>query len=91
MNKLFDNAFWLQVLEKLQTWLIEELPGLLVLVIIMLIALRIIRFLLNRLKKGLVKRAEKDEDLDEIEVEKRIKTLIGIVSRRDVLRKIVRG
>jgi len=79
MNKLFDNAFWLQVLEKLQTWLIEELPGLLVLVIIMLITLRVIRFLLNRLKKGLVKRAEKDEDLDEIEVEKRIKTLMGIL------------
>jgi len=79
MNRLFDSNFWTQVLEKLQAWLIDELPGILVLVVILVIALRIIRFLLHRLEKGLIKRVEKDDNPDDAEQEKRVHTLMGIL------------
>jgi small conductance mechanosensitive channel len=80
MNRLFDSAFWSLVLQKLQAWMIEELPGILVLILIMILALRIIRFLLRRLENGLIKRVESDDNPEDAEQEKRVHTLMGILS-----------
>lgn len=79
MDQLFNTEFWTDVLGKLQIWLIEELPGLLILTVIVLIGLKLIRYLLKRLKKRMVSRAERIDDIDGSEAEKRINTLMDIV------------
>lgn len=76
MNQLFNKT---ELLVAIQDWLLSELPGIVILILVVIISLRLIRFLLNRVKKGLINRAVKDTSLDEVELEKRIKTLIGIV------------
>jgi small conductance mechanosensitive channel len=79
MEQLISPEFWAELLKSTRNWLITELPGILVLIILMIITFRIVRFLINRLKKTLVSRAEKDQDVASLEAGKRINTLMDIV------------
>ncbi|MDZ7738994.1 MAG: mechanosensitive ion channel family protein [Bacteroidales bacterium] len=79
MEKLFDATFWTELLEKAQTWLIEELPGLVIIIILFFVAFKLIRFLLNKLRKTLVRRADKGDKVNSQEAEKRIFTLVSIL------------
>ncbi|MBN1159282.1 MAG: mechanosensitive ion channel family protein [Bacteroidales bacterium] len=87
MNQFFDAVFWSDLLGKLQVWIIEELPGLLILTLIVVFGLRLVRFLLHKLKKRMVSRADRIEDIDGTEAEKRINTLMGIL--RGLIRIVV--
>ncbi len=78
MEKFFTAEFWSTVYEKLMNWTITELPSLLVLILITIIALRIVRFVLGKIKRLLIKRFHKHEKPDPEESEKRVNTLIGI-------------
>ncbi|WP_372946997.1 mechanosensitive ion channel family protein [Mariniphaga sp.] len=80
MEKLFTNEFWETVIANLQGWLINELPGVLILILVLLVVLRLVSFSLKRLKKTLVSRSQKSEKGDAAEVEKRIITLVGIIN-----------
>ncbi len=80
MEKLFTNEFWETVIVNLQGWLINELPGVLILILVLLVVLRLVSFSLKRLKKTLVSRSQKSEKGDAAEVEKRIITLVGIIN-----------
>jgi len=64
----------------LQDWIILELPGLVILIIVLILGFGLIKFFLKRLKKLLIYRAGKQEKRDPTEVEKRINTLMGILS-----------
>ncbi len=79
MDQIINNLFWTEILRNFQIWLIRELPGLIIIILIAFILLKIIKFTTGRVKKTLLKRAEEDENVDTMEVEKRINTLMGIL------------
>ena len=74
MHKLFETSYWSDLLEKINTF-----PELIFLIIFLFIALKLLRFFIKRLEKFAIHRAKKIERLDEIETEKRIVTLVGII------------
>ncbi len=78
MDQLINSLFWTELLGSLQTWLITELPGLLIIILVVLIVMRLIKFTINKVKRSLIKRADEDENVDTQEVEKRVNTLMGI-------------
>ncbi len=80
MEKLFTTDYWGKISTSIQEWTISELPGLIITIIVLIILFRLLAFSLNRLKKTLVSRAQKSDKGDVNEVEKRIYTLIGILS-----------
>jgi small conductance mechanosensitive channel len=79
MENLFTNEFWETVILNLQEWVINELPGVLIIILVLIVVLRLVSFSLKRLKKTLVSRSQKSEKGDAAEVEKRINTLVGII------------
>ncbi|MFW5774369.1 MAG: mechanosensitive ion channel family protein [Tangfeifania sp.] len=80
MEKLFSAEFWETLLSGAREWIVAELPGLLIIIIVLLVISRIVAFSLNKFKKSLVARAGKNEKKDAAEVEKRINTLINILA-----------
>jgi small conductance mechanosensitive channel len=79
MEDLLTTDFWAKLLSSATDWVIKELPGIIIMVIALLIVLRVARFSISRLKKALIRKAKKDETVDESEAEKRIDTLTGIL------------
>ncbi len=79
MEKLFDADFWSSLLAGARGWIINELPGLLIILLLLFIALRVVRFTVKRVRKGLIHRVDKKEMVDAAEVEKRIRTLISLI------------
>jgi small-conductance mechanosensitive channel len=79
MEDLLTTDFWTKLLSSATDWAIKELPGIIIMLIGLLIILRVARFSISRLKKALIRKAEKDEKVDESEAEKRIDTLTGIL------------
>ncbi len=79
MDKLITPEFWTGFINSAQKWLITELPGILILLLVIFVSFRFLSFLIKKLNKTLISRAEKDEDTDAIETSKRINTLMGIV------------
>lgn len=59
-------------------WMVNELPGLLLVIIVFFTLFRIARLLFRKLKEKLYNRAEKSEKIDTDEAVKRINTLTGI-------------
>jgi small-conductance mechanosensitive channel len=79
MKEIFNKELILDLWEKVQNWIVQDLPLILLLTIALIVLLRVIRFAIKRLKKSLVKHSAKIEDVDIEESEKRINTLTGIV------------
>lgn len=78
MKNLFSENFWNSLLEKAGEWVINELPSIIILLIVTFIVFRLVRFLLKRLKKMIMKRTQRLERDDASETEKRINTLMNI-------------
>ncbi len=78
MEEFFTTNFWTTLYEKLMNWTIGELPSIFMLVIITIIALRLVKFSLGKIKKVFINRFHKQETSDSAESEKRVNTLIGI-------------
>ena len=79
MEKLFTAEFWETLTSSAWEWIITELPGLIITILVFVILGRIVAFLLKKFKKRLIYRAESDETKDAGEVKKRIQTLVGIL------------
>jgi small-conductance mechanosensitive channel len=79
MENLLTTDFWTKLLSSATVWAINELPGIIIMVIALMIMLRVVRFSVSRLKKILIRKAEHDEKVDVSEAEKRVNTLTGIV------------
>ncbi|MDX5584294.1 MAG: mechanosensitive ion channel family protein [Aureibaculum sp.] len=79
MKEFFNKEILAQQVDKLQEWILLELPVIIGLIIGLLIVLRIAKYGIKRLKKTLLKHAEKNEKVDVLESEKRINTLMSIV------------
>ena len=79
MEDLLTTDFWTKLISSATDWAINELPGIIIMVIALIIILRIARFSISRLKKTLIRKAEKNETVDNAEAQKRIDTLTGIM------------
>lgn len=79
MEKLFTSEFWETLLSGTRNWIVGELPGLLIIIVVMLIIFRVFSYSLKKVKNSMIVRAGKAKDKDANEVEKRINTLIGII------------
>ncbi|MFW6227062.1 MAG: mechanosensitive ion channel family protein [Bacteroidota bacterium] len=79
MENLFSQEFWSDLVDKSQTWIIEQLPGIIFIVLAVFITLRIVSYSLKKLKKAMVDRAARHEKVDASEAEKRLNTLFGII------------
>jgi len=79
MEEVITSDFWEELFMNARTWIITELPGLIIITLILLVALRFSAFILKKLKNTLIHRAEKTDKRDIREAEKRITTLISII------------
>lgn len=66
-------------MDKFIAWSVSELPSILILIVVLIVTLRVVKFAVNRLKKFLIHRATRKEDEDNTETEKRVNTLMGIL------------
>ncbi len=78
MEDYFNSDFFQSFYSNMKTWVINELPGLLIIVVLFFIAFRIVKFLFRKLKKKLIHKAEKNSEIDSDESIKRINTLTSI-------------
>jgi len=81
MEEIFTNTFWEDLVRKLITWTITELPSIILLIILLIVSLRLVAFFINRLKKLLQTRALGRPEGPDLEAEKRIHTLMGILRK----------
>jgi small-conductance mechanosensitive channel len=79
MKEYFTTEYLTKVWEMIFKWAIYELPVIIGLILGLIITLKIIKASVKRLKKTLIHRAEKNEDTDTAEAEKRINTLTSIL------------
>ncbi|MFO8054514.1 MAG: mechanosensitive ion channel family protein [Bacteroidales bacterium] len=79
MEKFLESAFWAELLKSVQGWLINELPGILILLILFILALRSVSFLIKKLKKTISNRNNPTSQFEKRESEKRINTLSSII------------
>ena len=81
MEKFFTAEFWEYIFTRATNWLTTDLPALIILLIVIVIGVRLARILVNRLKKGLLKRHRDEEGNADLEAQKRINTLMDIIAR----------
>ncbi len=79
MEEFITTDFWEELWTNGQEWVITELPGLLIIILVLIILSRFLKFALKKLKNTLINRAEKKEKDTLFETQKRITTLIGII------------
>lgn len=79
MEAIFTTEFWQDILRKLVDWSIAELPSILILIVVMMVVLRVLRFAVKRLGRLIINRTGRSEKDDARETEKRINTLMGIL------------
>jgi small-conductance mechanosensitive channel len=80
MGKIFSREFWTVLFEKIANWSIDSLPQILFVVVFLFIALKLLRFFMKRLSKFSINRAKHDNSKDTAEAEKRVNTLLGILT-----------
>lgn len=80
MENFFSAEFWQTLTDKGQEWVIVELPGLMILIIMLIVIFKLFSFSLNRFKRTLVNRAKKSNTKNAGEVVKRINTLTEILA-----------
>jgi small conductance mechanosensitive channel len=81
MNKYFTTDFWETFAAKLSEWVITDLPAMLILIVLLIITLRVSSLLIRKLKKIMVERMAHQEDEPDLEIKKRLNTLMGIVRK----------
>jgi len=79
MKDIFTAEFWREILDKFIEWSVSELPSILILIVVLIITLRVVKFAVKRLRKFLVARADRRDEDDTNEAEKRVATLMGIL------------
>jgi moderate conductance mechanosensitive channel len=78
MNELFYNVDWQQLANKVVEWMFSTVPSVILILILGMVALKFWSFLISKLQRALIARAEREEKRG-LEEEKRINTLLEIV------------
>ena len=81
MEKYFTFDFWRQFVSVSLHWLLTDLPSILFLILLLFIVLRVTTSLINNLRHGLIKRMAYRTDEPNLEIEKRLNTLMGILRK----------
>lgn len=79
MKQIFESTFWTELFKSGQNWLIAELPGLLIALVLFYLALRIVGFSVKKLNKKFLNNAKQNDEADTDEAGKRINTLTSII------------
>ncbi|MBN2262215.1 MAG: mechanosensitive ion channel family protein [Prolixibacteraceae bacterium] len=79
MKDLITIEYWEKILSGIVEWLVNVFPSLVLLFVITFVALKLYRFMIKRLSNFILNRAYKNATIDDVEAEKRIKTLMGIL------------
>ena len=77
---LFENVNWALLVDQIIRWLIVTLPSIVLIVLLGVLALRFWNILVRKFKFLLLKRALKGDPANVRETEKRVETLLGIIS-----------
>lgn len=81
MDKIFNQEFWDTFAKSLTEWIINQLPAIILLFVLLFIALRVGSYLVKKLKLLLSKKTVHRTDEPDIEIEKRLNTLMEIVKK----------
>ena len=81
MGNFFNSEFWLKFLQSLSDWVISDLPSILILLVLLFVSLRLGSFLIRKLKKLLLHKTVHNSDEPDLEMEKRLNTLMGIIRK----------
>ena len=79
LQQLFSQQFWTDILHQIISWFINQLPSLVLLIVLLFISLKLLKLIIRRLKKIFIYHATKSEKIDTLEAEKRISTLMSIL------------
>ena len=79
MKQILESTFWTDLFKTSQNWLISELPGLLIALVLFFLAYKIVGFSVKKLNKKLLNNAKKNDNADTDEAGKRINTLTSIL------------
>jgi small conductance mechanosensitive channel len=79
MENLVSSEFWQRLFSSLMDWIIIELPGIFIMVLVLVLLSRGIKMAIDQFKKVLLRRAESDPKVDSLEAGKRINTLTDIL------------
>lgn len=77
----FSAEFWETVYKSVITWLIHTIPALFFTIVLMMIALWFFNILVRRLKRGMMLHAKRKHEETITEHEKRVNTIIGIITQ----------
>jgi len=80
MNEWLTTGFWELIIRRTVEWLITSIPSILVIIVFAIVALKLTSFSLKRIKVLMLKRIKSDNDTQNNEQEKRIDTLLGILT-----------
>ena len=78
-EKLLNEEFWNTTLNQFANWIVNQAPSILLIIILLFVSLKVLKLIIQRLKKILIYRATKSEKINTQEAEKRITTLMGIL------------
>jgi len=78
MNDFLNKELFTEIYYAIWGWVTAEFLGLLILLLLFFVALKLVKYIIRRLKTKLVNRADKNTDVDTFEAVKRINTLTGI-------------
>ncbi|KPK28693.1 MAG: mechanosensitive ion channel protein MscS, partial [Desulfobacterales bacterium SG8_35_2] len=79
MDTWLSPTFWEEIITQTIAWVITTLPSLLVIVVLAFLALKLTNIFLRRLKPLMINHMDSETDIDAIEMEKRIDTLLNIL------------
>ncbi|GET22197.1 mechanosensitive ion channel family protein [Prolixibacter denitrificans] len=79
MQEIFSGDFWTKAATTLVDWAINNVPSIIIIILLFLISMRLLHFLVSKLHGLILKRAMKGDNQSNLEAEKRTNTLMGIV------------
>ncbi|HRW62484.1 MAG TPA: mechanosensitive ion channel family protein [Bacteroidales bacterium] len=79
LQEIITKEFWATILNKLLLWIIIQGPSIILIIILLIVSLKLLKVLIRRIKKILIYQATKNENINTLEAEKRIITLMGIL------------
>ncbi|MEA1874341.1 MAG: mechanosensitive ion channel family protein [Bacteroidota bacterium] len=86
-EKIFQGEFWMNFANRLLDWVLQNGLSIVVIILVIFIGFRLLKFFTKRLKDIVIKRSLRKQEVENLEIEKRANTLIGILN--SVLKAII--
>lgn len=78
-SSITDKVFWHDLTHRLVTWVITQVPSIIILALIFIGLMRLLHYSVKHIKRAAMIRVQKSETIDNDEGAKRINTLSGII------------